>query len=43
MRGLGGMREWFAVEEEGKARGSKALAEWRGGTECMKRFSAVFE
>ena len=25
MRGLGGMREWFAVEEEGKARGSKAL------------------
>ena len=26
MRGRGGMWEWFAVEEEGKARGSKALA-----------------
>ena len=23
MRGLGGMREWFAVEEEGKAREAK--------------------
>ncbi len=42
MRGRGGVREWFAVEEEGKAREAKR---WQsgGGTECMKRFSAVFE
>ncbi len=41
MRGRGGMREWIAVEEEGKARGSKALAEWRGDRMYEALFSSV--